>query len=332
MSPRIASAIGSLALALAFAPGGAFASPSADTAASGPTHSREPATTAARKPGIETRSGLGIYQDFHDGLADPQCPAGASPRWQTHFASTPGELANGADESLALFGYVVDAVREADLPTEYALIPFVESGYRADARSPSGPAGLWQMITITARNHDVPIRAGYDGRLSPVDSTRAAVRYLKTLHGMFAGDWQLAAMAYNAGEHRILRALRRSDQQARDVRLDQLEGVPTMTRAYVAKLKALTCVLLQADDAHTWQAAMDRPVPKLQAVELSDDVKRVREWAAQHGQDAAGLRRLNPVYVDGRIARPGSRPARLLAAAPTAQAASQSPGAAGGGR
>ncbi|MFX7760059.1 transglycosylase SLT domain-containing protein, partial [Acinetobacter baumannii] len=86
---------------------------------------------------------------------------------------------------LPLFGYVVDALRDADLPTEYALIPFVESGYRPAARSPSGPAGLWQMIAVTARNHDVPIRDGYDGRLSPVDSTRAAVRYLKTLHGMF---------------------------------------------------------------------------------------------------------------------------------------------------
>lgn len=332
MSRRITGAVVGLVLAFALAPAGTLASPSADTAAVGTTPRPEPATAPARKPGIETRSGLGIYQDFYDGLADPQCPSGASPRWQAHFAGTPDELANGADESLALFGYVVDAVREADLPTEYALIPFVESGYRADARSPSGPAGLWQMITITARNHDVPIRAGYDGRLSPVDSTRAAVRYLKTLHGMFAGDWQLAAMAYNAGEYRILRALRRSDQQARDVRLDQLEGVPTMTRAYVAKLKALTCVLLEADDARTWQAAMDRPVPRLQAVELPNDVKRVREWAAQHGQDAAGLRRLNPVYVDGRIARPGSRPARLLAAAPAAQAASRAPGAAGGSR
>ena len=54
------------------------------------------------------------------------------------------------------------------------------------------------------------MKPGYDGRLSPVDSTRAAVRYLKTLHGMFAGDWRLAVMAYNAGEYRVFGALRRS--------------------------------------------------------------------------------------------------------------------------
>lgn len=293
------------------------------TVADGPAAQQQAvsAESNGERGGIDTRSGLAIYENFRAGLAEPSCPADASPRWQAHFSATPGGLAEGPDDSLALFGYVVDAVKAANLPTEYALIPFIESGYRADARSPSGPAGLWQMITITARNHQVPIRAGYDGRLSPVDSTRAAVRYLKTLHGMFAGDWRLAAMAYNAGEHRMLGALRRSGQQARSVKLDELEGVPRMTRAYVAKLQALTCVMLEAHDVASWQAAMDRPVPRLEAVELPGDVERVREWAALHGQDAAGLRRLNPVHVEGRIRRPDGQPARLLVAAPAASAA-----------
>ena len=313
-----------LLLGLALAVAGAPAAAGTDT---GPTAADQPAAA------LETRSGLAIYSSFRDGLADPSCPAGASERWQAHFAGAPGRLASNPDESMALFGYVVDAVRAAHLPTEYALIPFVESGYRADARSPSGPAGLWQMIKLTARNHKVPIRAGYDGRLSPVDSTRAAVRYLKTLHGMFAGDWRLAAMAYNAGEHRMLGALRRSGQQARDVDLDALQGVPRVTRAYVDKIQALTCVMLEAGEAHAWQAAMADPVPRLQAVELPGDVTRVREWAALHEQDPAVLRRLNPVFVDGRIARPDGQPARLLAAVPAptgGKAGDAQPGAAGG--
>ena len=66
---------------------------------------------------------------------------------------------------------------------------------------------MWQFIGTTARNHEVPMRSGYEGRLSPVDSTQAAVRYLKTLHGMFGGDWRLAVMGYNAGEYRILQSL-----------------------------------------------------------------------------------------------------------------------------
>ena len=117
-----------------------------------------------------TRNGREIYQRFREGLADPTCAADASARWKAHFAHAPKQLA-GRDDVLPLFGYVVDSLRAAHLPTEYALIPFVESGYKPGARSPQGPAGLWQLIAITARNHKVPMRAGSDGRLSPVEST-----------------------------------------------------------------------------------------------------------------------------------------------------------------
>src|SRR5690606_9589219 len=127
-----------------------------------------------------------IYLRFREGLADPHCAPGTSDRWRGHFAHIPKQMAGSrGGDVLPLFGYVVDALREAHLPTEFALIPFVESGYRPGARSPAGPAGLWQFIALTARNHRIPVGPAYDGRLSPVDSTRAAVRYLKTLHGMF---------------------------------------------------------------------------------------------------------------------------------------------------
>ena len=249
-----------------------------------------------------TRSGREIYERFREGLADPACPAGSSPRWRAHFAAAPKRLANDGDDVLPLFGYVVDAVREASLPTEYALIPFVESGYRPGARSAGGPAGLWQFIALTARNHHVPVRPGYDGRLSPVESTRAAVRYLKTLHGMFAGDWRLAVMAYNAGEYRVLGALRRSGQNARNARPEALVGLSGITHAYVQKLRALSCLMEQADDREEWLRALDRPVPLLRAQVLPADARDLDRWSASQGLDAATVRRLNPAFAQGRIA------------------------------
>src|SRR5690606_21282331 len=168
--------------------------------------------------------GTEIYERFVGGLAQRECES-ASPRWRAHFAHVPGQLAAGDGDVLPLFGYVVDALRARHLPTEYALIPFVESGYRPGARSSGGPAGLWQFIAVTARNHDIPVRPGYDGRLSPVDATRAAVRYLRTLHGMFAGDWRLAVMAFNAGEYRVLGALRRHGQRPANADPESLESL-----------------------------------------------------------------------------------------------------------
>lgn len=286
-----------------------------------PPVSGGPATTYG------SRTGLDIYRRFREGLAEPACRADASTRWQAHFAHAPSQLAAPEGELLPLFGYVVDAMREAHLPTEFALIPFVESGYKPGARSAQGPVGMWQMIAVTARNHKVPMRPGYDGRLSPIDSTTAAVRYLKTLHGMFAGDWRLAVMAYNAGEYRILGALKRGGQVARDAQPEKLPGLSPITHAYVRKLHALSCLLEQADDRDEWLRALDRPVPVLQAFEVPAGVADIATWAKRNTANAGHLRRLNPVYADGRL--PGSgAPRRLLAPIPGTRVAPVSAGAA----
>ncbi len=251
---------------------------------------------------VATRNGLEIYARFREGLADPTCDPQTSARWRDHFAAAPTRLVSRDNNVLPLFGYVVDALRAASLPTEYALIPFVESGYKPGARSAAGPAGLWQMIAVTARNHHVAIRPGYDGRLSPVESTQAAVRYLKTLHGMFAGDWRLAVMAYNAGEYRVFNALQRSGQVARSANPEKLESLPGISKAYVRKLHALSCVLDRADDRDGWRQALDRPVPMLEAVMLPLGTSSLDAWSATSGRDGAAVRRLNPAFVDGRVA------------------------------
>jgi membrane-bound lytic murein transglycosylase D len=282
-----------------------------EAAAAAPAEAGEPATAASPLP-PGTRSGRDIIESFAAGLADPDCAAGdGGDRWRRHFAGSPQRLA-ASDETLALFGYVVDALREAHLPTEYALIPFVESGYKPGARSPGGPVGLWQFIALTARNHKVPVRAGYDGRLSPVASTRAAVRYLKTLHGMFAGDWRLASMAFNAGEYRILGALRRAGMAPASADPDRLPGLSGITYAYPRKMRAISCLLQEADDREHWLQALERPVPVLVPVELPGDARSLAGWAGQHGLDLAQLRRLNPAWRGDHVPRRAGETLRVL--------------------
>jgi membrane-bound lytic murein transglycosylase D len=280
----------------------------------GSTGSLPTATKVATAVPPSTRTGREIYQRFREGLAEPGCDAGeTSARWRSHFAHAPRQLAAPDGDVLPLFGYVVDALRDANLPTEYALIPFVESGYRPGARSPQGPAGLWQMIAVTARNHKVAIRPGYDGRLSPVDSTAAAVRYLRTLDNMFRGNWRLAVMAYNAGEYRVLGAIKRSGRTVRTAQAESLPGLSPITQAYVRKLHALSCLMHQAHTRGEWTAVEDKPVPRLEAVSPPESIHDVAGWARANGQDAARLQRLNPAFGQGRIPRIDGKPARLLA-------------------
>jgi membrane-bound lytic murein transglycosylase D len=147
---------------------------------------------AAEMPAA-TRNGRDIYQAFHDGLADPSCDQDdSSARWRKHFASAPKRLASQDDEVLALFGYVVDALREMHLPTEYALIPFVESGYKPGARSAGGPAGLWQMIaappaTTACRSVEVTTAAC---RRSTPPRPRCVISRRCTACSPATGGWQ----------------------------------------------------------------------------------------------------------------------------------------------
>lgn len=254
----------------------------------------------ASLPAPTTRNGREIFANFREGLAAPQCDADAtSTRWRKQFSHAPSRLGNVEDDALPLFGYVVDELRSAGLPTEFALIPFVESGYRPGARNASGPAGLWQFIATTARNHRVPMEKGYDGRLSAVDSTRAAVRYLKTLHGMFGGDWQLAVMAYNAGEYRILQSLRRGGMNAQNATASELPGLSPITYAYVEKLHALACVLEQAENEPDLMASLDRQVPILKGHTLPANTS-LAAWSAQNALDPARIARLNPALTSSR--------------------------------
>ena len=272
--------------------------------------------TAAALPPASVRNGQDIFASFRAGLAEPTCDAEAtSPRWQKQFAHAPSRLANQDDDALVLFGYVVEELRKSDLPTEFALIPFVESGYRPNARNGGGPAGLWQFIATTAKNHRVQMTPGYDGRLSAVDSTQAAVRYLKTLHGMFGGDWRLATMAYNAGEYRVLQSLRKAGMNAQNARPAELPGLSPVTYAYVEKLHALACVLEDAETEPAVMASLDRTVPVLKGHTLPAGTS-VQQWAQQRDLDPARIARLNPPLASGK-----GRPAgQVTVLAPTAHA------------
>ncbi|MGY0504039.1 transglycosylase SLT domain-containing protein [Luteimonas sp. e5] len=255
---------------------------------------------AASSPQIATRSGLEIHRRFREHLAEPDC-SNADPRWTAHYERAPRRMASHDDELLALFGYVVDELVQAGLPTEYALIPFVESRYNPAARSKAGPAGLWQFIALTARNQGVKVTPAYDGRMSVVDSTRAAVRYLKILHSMFGGNWRVAIMGYNAGEYRVLGAIKRSGMQQRQADAKRIQGLPALTRAYVEKLHAITCLIEQAEDRAEWLQAIDRPVPVLTAESLQEDAASLEHWARAQQLDAGMLKRLNPALASVRL-------------------------------
>lgn len=263
----------------------------------------EPGANASEGPVIPTQvmiSGAEVFARINRRTGPDSCDAGSnSSRWRKRYAGHPVTFARRLESILPLLDFVSVEVERAGLPGEFVFVPLVESWYQPAAIGPGGPAGMWQMIGSTARNHGIHIRPGYDGRLSPVESTRAALSYLKTLQGMF-NDWQAIAMAYNAGEGRLRRAFQRANNRTASGTDRRPHGLSNITYDYIAKLQALSCLLAQPE-RHDLRLPVDTRFEPLVPLLMDAGVHSLDEFARANGKDAALLKRMNPGFRHGRV-------------------------------
>ncbi|MDH3394136.1 MAG: transglycosylase SLT domain-containing protein, partial [Desulfobulbaceae bacterium] len=127
-------------------------------------------------------------------------------------------------------------LQEAGLPLDLAYLPMIESGYNLTAYSSAGAAGPWQFMRSTGRHYGLKINRYVDERRDPIKSTDAAIKYLSKLYNDF-GSWQLAVAAYNAGEGRVKRAIRRKGTD-NFWKIAQGRALNIETKRYVPKLIA----------------------------------------------------------------------------------------------
>jgi membrane-bound lytic murein transglycosylase D len=103
-------------------------------------------------------------------------------------------------------------LREKNLPEELFYLALIESGFNPHAFSRAKASGIWQFVGKTAKRFGLKVDKWVDERRDPEKSTYAAAAYLKSLYGMF-NNWDLAAASYNAGEGKVLRAMKRANSQ-----------------------------------------------------------------------------------------------------------------------
>ncbi len=134
--------------------------------------------------------------------------------------------------------FIVEEMERQGLPTELALLPFVESGFNPLALSSAQAAGLWQFIPETGTKYKLTQSSFYDAREDVVASTSAAIEYLQFLYRFNDNDWHRALASYNWGELAVARAVDRNRVRGLGDAYSSLT-MPEETRNYVPRLQAV---------------------------------------------------------------------------------------------
>lgn len=158
------------------------------------------------------------------------------------YRKNPTFVYRATERSSRYLHYVVSAAQQRNMPTELALLPFIESAYDPFAFSKSGAGGMWQFVPQTATTFGLKRNWWYDGRKDIVASTDAALDYLQFLHDKFDNDWLLAIAAYNFGEGSIQRAINANRSKGLPTDFWQL-SLREETRTYVPRLLALSRIV-----------------------------------------------------------------------------------------
>jgi membrane-bound lytic murein transglycosylase D len=153
------------------------------------------------------------------------------------YASQPDYIDRMAQRASRYLFHIVEEIERRSMPTELALLPFVESAFVPEAVSSAKAAGLWQFIPSTGKNYELDQNMWLDERRDVVESTRAALDYLQNLYDQF-GDWHLALAAYNWGEGAVSRAIAKNQRARKPTRYTDLR-MPSETQYYVPKLQAI---------------------------------------------------------------------------------------------
>lgn len=157
------------------------------------------------------------------------------------YATRPDYILRMTERSSKYLFHIVEELERRNMPTELALLPFIESAFNPQAISSAKAAGMWQFMPATGKHFSLKQNIFRDDRRDVLASTRAALDYLQKLYGMF-GDWQLALAAYNWGEGSVSRALAKNRAAGLGLTYSDL-NMPNETRYYVPKLQAVKNII-----------------------------------------------------------------------------------------
>ncbi len=176
-------------------------------------------------------------------------------------------------------------IREKGLPEDLVWLCLVESGFNPKAYSWARAVGPWQFIASTGRKYGLRRNWWYDERRDFVKSTYAACDYLTFLYERFK-SWPLALAAYNGGEGRVDKAIKKhKTNNFWKLKLNH------QTANYVPLYMAATIIAKDAE-RYGFDVEYDEPI-QYEVVEVNQPVD-LKKAAKSLGTSLTLLQELNP--------------------------------------
>ena len=231
-----------------------------------------------------------LWDRIRRGFAMPDLQNATVREKEDYYTRRPEYMQRMVGRSNKYLYHVVEEIERRRMPTELALLPFIESAFNPNAVSSAKAAGMWQFIPSTGRHFSLQQNFFRDERRDVLHSTRAALDYLQRLYDMF-GDWHLALAAYNWGEGSVQRAIARNRAAGLGTSYEDLR-MPNETREYVPKLQAIKNIVRNPGTFNTsLPSVANHPYFKKVAIKRDMDVAIAAQLAGISVQD---FKALNP--------------------------------------
>ncbi len=210
-----------------------------------------------------------LWDRIRRGYAMPNLEGDLVRDREQYYATRPDYIQRMSERSRKYMFHIVEELERRNMPSELALLPFIESAFNPQAVSSAKAAGMWQFMPATGTHFDLKQNVFRDDRRDVLASTRAALDYLQKLYKMF-GDWHLALAAYNWGEGSVGRAIARNQKEGKGVAYTDL-NMPVETRQYVPKLQAMKNIVASPEAFRTELPVIDNH-PYFQTVDITRDI------------------------------------------------------------
>src|SRR6185295_5196275 len=227
------------------------------------------ASEAASRGVAQLQPPADLWERIRRGFAMPDLESDLVRQQEQWYATRPDYIQRMTERSSKYLFHIVEELERRNMPTELALLPFIESAFNPQAVSSAKAAGMWQFMPATGTYFDLKQNVFRDDRRDVLASTRAALDYLQKLYGMF-GDWHLALAAYNWGEGSVGRAIARNQKAGLGTRYEDL-NMPAETRLYVPKLQAVKNIVANPQAFNTELPLIENH-PYFQQVLITRDI------------------------------------------------------------